>query len=304
VVIPAYNASSTIERTVRSVCAQTFENFEVVVIDDGSTDDTADLVAAIGDPRVRCQSISNGGVSTARNLGLRSAVGEYVAFLDADDCWLPTKLAVQVDALGARPEVGLCFVGIRRVDTELRTIGCTRAQSHDDYCAALLLYSSIVAVSSALVRKEAAESIGGFDPAFSQCADWDFWLRLCRRTPFLAIDELLVLYRMSPDNMSSDIALLERDTFGVLEKFYAEPENASYLPIRQRVLSNHWMICAGSYLHRRQGLHAIRCVVNGLRCDPSNARRPLALPVRWARRTRTRTRSRTRTRPRPRPRQV
>jgi hypothetical protein len=110
------------------------------------------------------------------------------------------------------------------------------------------------------------------------------WLRMSMITSFLPLHEELVLYRSVPGTMSSDPELLERDTFAMLDKFYAEPWSAPYSAIRRRVYANHWMVCAGTYLHARRVGESLRCVRSGLRSDPRTIGRPLSLPFRWARR--------------------
>ena len=212
--------------------------------------------------------------------------------LDADDVWEPKKLERQVEILDERPDVGLCFTAIRRVDEDLRPIGETPAKDYDDFCEALLLYSTVVTgtSSSAVVRTGLARDVGGFDPRFSQCADWDFDIRLSRRTRFAPVDEPLVLYRCFEGNMSSDIGLLERDTFGVLEKFFADDPPARYAALKRRCYSNHWMILSGSYLQAGLPKDSLRCLANGLRLHPGNFRRVAGLPGRRMRRAIARTR--------------
>src|SRR3954454_10267286 len=120
VVVAAYNAARTVGATLDSVLAQSFEDFELIVVDDGSTDDTADVVEARDDPRVTCVRTENAGVSVARNRALGRASGAYVAFLDADDMRQPTKLEQQHRALSERPDVGFCFATTQFVDDDLR----------------------------------------------------------------------------------------------------------------------------------------------------------------------------------------
>lgn len=280
VVIPAYNAERTLRDTVASALAQTLDDLEILVVDDGSHDGTA-AVAGAFDKRVRCLSTPNRGVSRARNTGIETARGRYVAFLDADDQWEPDKLRRQVEVLEADPDVGASYTGIRRVDDALRTTGQTQAVPYPDLCQALLLYSGVVNMSSSVVRRSVAPL---FDPRFSQCADWDYFLRLSRLTRFAAISEALVLYRTSPGRMSSDIGLLERDTFAVLDNFFAGRLGDDYRHLRRRIYSNHWMILSGSYLHAGNPASSLRALATGLALHPANARRPLGAPVRWARR--------------------
>jgi glycosyltransferase involved in cell wall biosynthesis len=282
VVIPAYNAQETLGDTLASALGQSFENLEVIVVDDGSTDGTAEIARGIGDGRVRVLSVRNGGVARARNLGMGAARGALIAFLDADDLWRETKVARQVELLSSEPGVGMCVTAATRIDADGQAIGHIPVWRVADYTEALLLHSMIAGcISCGMVRRTVVDGVGGFDPAFSQSADWDLWLRLSLHTRFEALDDELVLYRTYAGNMSSDIALLERDTFAVLEKFFGNPAAEPYGPLRAHVYSNHWMTCSGSYLHAGQLGASLRCLARGVRDYPANVRRPLGVPWRW-----------------------
>ena len=282
VVIPAYNAQRTVGAAVDSVLAQTFDDLEVVVIDDGSTDHTAEIVAARSDPRLSCVTVENGGVARARNRGVAMTSAPLVAFLDADDLWLPPKLERQVQALRQHPGHGLCFASTELVDDELQQIGANRARPYEDFSEALLLDGNIVSAgsSSVLVERALLKEVGGFDPQLSQCADWDMWLRLSRVTSFLPLEEPLVRYRKVPGTMSANPGRLERDTFILLDKFFARPDAASYRPLERRVYARQWMVCSGTYLHAGRVRDSLRCLAAGLRADPRTIRRPLLLPAR------------------------
>lgn len=282
VVIPAYNAADTLPQTLASLSAQTFADFEAIVIDDGSRDDTAERARACGDPRIRVLSIPNGGVAAARNRGIDETRSELVAFLDADDLWLPDKLALQMEALRAHPGAGICVTSATRIDRDSRPIGPTLFRDPVDVTEALLLDSMIVGcISSGLVRRSLLEQVGGFNPSFSQCADWDLWLRLSLVGRFVALAEPLVQYRSHTGNMSSNLGLLERDTFAVLDGFFADTGSVAYRGLRRRVYSNHWIICGASYAYGGQWIDAFRCLTRGLLVYPPNVSRPLGAPVRW-----------------------
>jgi glycosyltransferase involved in cell wall biosynthesis len=281
VVIPAYNAATTLGPTIESVLAQTRQPDVVIVVDDGSTDDTA-FVAHRFEPKVRCITVENGGVSRARNTGIEAAGTDLVALLDADDLWRPEKLRQQEQALSGAPRAGLCFAATTRVDEGLRHLSEIAAVQFEDFTRALLLFSVVVSgsCSSALVSRAALLESGGFRPEFSQCADWDLWLRLSLVTEFVAVHEPLVLYRSAAGNMSSDVALLERDTFAVLDDFFSTPASGRYRGLRSRAYSNHWMILAGSYHQAGDQRAALRCALRSLALYPANALRPLGFPVR------------------------
>jgi glycosyltransferase involved in cell wall biosynthesis len=290
VIIPAYNAARTVGAAVDSVLAQSFADFELLVIDDGSRDDTAEVVGGREDPRVTCITTDNGGVATARNRGLQRAAGSYVAFLDADDAWAPRKLERQHLAMSERPDVGLVFTSAQLVDHELAPIGEDLAADRPDYTAALLLEGNVVpgGGSSVMARTALIERAGPFDSRLSQCADWDMWLRMSLITSFVAVQEPLTLYRVVSGTMSSDPALLERDTFALLDKFYAQGASAPYERVRRRAYANQSMVCAGTYLHAGRLRSALRCVVAGLRNDPRTVSRLVSLPARWVDRARRR----------------
>jgi len=279
VVIPAYNTAETLEQTLASVSLQTFADFEVLVVDDGSTDDTARVAESFPDSRVQVIRVRHGGAGSARNHGLGRARGDYIALLDADDVWHPDKLRRQVALLDARPAIGMCYTGEKRVDSHMRLIARTAAREYADYCEALLLWGVVIHPPSAvMVRTALARAVGGFDDSLTLVEDWDFWLRLSTITAFAAIADPLVTYRAGH---ARDVRVLERDTFRVLTKFFASDSSRPYLPIRARAYSNQWMLCAGSYLHQGQLGDAIRCLARGLMADPTNLRRPLGLPGRW-----------------------
>jgi len=280
VVIPAYNAEKTLGLTLESVLAQSLDDVEVIVVDDGSTDGTAAVANGVGRP-VRCISMHNGGVSKARNTGIDAATGRYVAFLDADDLWEPSKLQLQVERLDADPVAGASYTGFKRVDDDLNTLSKVPAVSYPDLCQALLLFSAVAKISSSMVERSLPIR---FDPRFSQCADWDYLLRVSQVTRFCAIPDLLVSYRCSPGQMSSDIGLLERDTFAVLDAFFSGALGDPYRHMRRQIYSNHWMILSGSYLHSGNVAASIRSLGLGLTLHPANVRRPLGAPVRWMRR--------------------
>jgi len=285
VVIPAYNAEKYLPTTLRSVLTQTHAPLEVLVVDDGSKDGTAAIAESFGGP-VRCVRQPNGGVSRARNTGISQASGDYIALLDADDVWEPTKLEKQVALLDANPDVGLCFVGMLCVDQDLQPIREVPARDYPDFCEALLLYSCVVSgsCSSVVLRRQVAEEAGGFDPQFSTSADWDYWIRLSRRTRMAPIPELLVKYRVFQGSMSSNPALLERDTFAVLDKFYSDDPPEHYVRLKDRCYSNHWMILSGCFLHAGKTNDSFRCALRALKHYPLNIARPLGLPVRWIKR--------------------
>ncbi len=201
VVIPAYDCEATIGLTIESVLAQTGVSFEVVVVDDGSTDGTAEVVRGFG-PRVRLVSQANGGVGAARNHGLALARGRWVAFCDADDFWEPEKLARQVRVLSRGWPLGLCYTGVQLLDE-------TGAQVHLPWAEPgprpegwafreLLLADNPICTSSVMVDRALVQRLGGFVTDPGQSEDYDMWLKVARHATLAYLPARLTLYRVLP----------------------------------------------------------------------------------------------------------
>lgn len=198
VVIPTYNRAALLEKAIASVLAQTVQLGAIVVVDDGSTDDSRERVLALAaqDPRIVLQAQSNAGANAARNAGIASATTALIAFLDSDDRWAPEKVARQLDALRSRPEAVASFTGILAVDGE-------RPLYRYDIPADLTLeeirrHNVLGTTSSLMVRTDVVRTVGGFDPALPSCQDWDLYLRLRRTGPFATVLEDLVFYEDGP----------------------------------------------------------------------------------------------------------
>lgn len=220
VVIPAYNAGPFIERTLRSVIAQTYPSIEIIVVDDGSTDTTRAIACRVAeaDARVKVISVANGGVARARNIGIEASRGEYVAFLDADDLWHPTKIALQVAALEAAgdPSWAASYTLSRSINADDLTRRPDPNRYRSGYILAQHLFARFVGNgSSLLVRRSAALAIGGFDPSYADAGiggseDLDFELKIAARYRIAAVPQFLVGYRHHPGNMSSNHVRMSR----------------------------------------------------------------------------------------------
>jgi len=279
VVIPAFNAEKYLAAAIDSVLAQTTLPLEIVVVDDGSTDGTAAIARSYGGI-VRCISQENRGLSEARNRGMREAAGDVIALLDADDLWLPEKLQAQIEQMSEG--VVACFTECEHFTDRGPIATRQPAPRLDNLVEHLLLASCVVGPpSAALIRSAALGRAGLFDPQFSQCADWDMWIRLARVGEVRVVPRRLVRYRIHEANMSRDVALLEKDTFAVLEKFFRTSDDPRLHTMRRHIESNHWMILSGSYLHAGSVRQSLRCLVRALIFYPPNAARALGAPLRW-----------------------
>lgn len=220
VLIPACNAAATLRQTLQSVERQSFRDLEVIVVDDGSHDDTARVAAEVSahDARFRLVRQANAGVAAARNAALALARGRWIAPLDADDLWHPDKLARQVQgAEAAQPATVLVYSW--SVDIDERSQVTSRRLDLDrfegDAYAALVLTNFIGNASVPLIRREALVGVGGWDPslrarAAQGCEDWQLYLRLAEVGDFLLAPGFLVGYRHSAGSMSRDVAEMRR----------------------------------------------------------------------------------------------
>lgn len=199
VVIPAYNAASFLPRCLESVFAQTLKPEEVLVIDDGSTDNTAALSEEMGARVVRRK---NGGLSAARNTGIKTASSEWIALLDADDRWAPEKLERQAACAGS--DTVLVYTGVRMFDDS----GVLEESSAIDAISAreMLRYSNPITPSSVLVRRKALMQDGGFREDIRACEDWEMWYRLQRLGQFVAVPGALTDYYVHPNSLSANPA--------------------------------------------------------------------------------------------------
>ena len=217
VVIPTRNRARMVCEAVDGVLAQTFRDLEVIVVDDGSTDDTPRAIPArYGDrSRVRFLRQAHRGVSAARNRGIAESRSEFVALLDDDDCWRPEKLARQVATLEAEPAAALCFsdVRYRGGDKDGKTFFEVTAYDGDLSFPRLLLENFIVTPSTVLLRREKLGPAPHFREELREAEDWEFFLRLRLRHPFVCEPTALTLYRQHAEN-----------------KYYRQP-----YPVRQRI---------------------------------------------------------------------
>lgn len=281
VIIPTYNSARYICETIDSVLSQTYKNFEILVIDDGSTDNTRNRLKQY-ENSINYTYKKNEGVSIARNYGIEKAKGEYLAFLDSDDIWKPTKLEKQINTIENQSEAIACFTLTEYFDESGNVVNKSEFPNYADLTEALLLYSCVIGPpSSFMMHRSIFEKIGGFDPNFSQCADWDMWLRLTKFGKVICLDEYLVQYRHHANNMSKNIELLEKDTIAVLNKFFANNSVIEYENILNETYSNNWLMLSGSYLHIGSVSKSLKCLVKGIRFYPQNLYYPLRLPRRW-----------------------
>jgi len=206
VVVPTYNRAHMLGRSIRSILAQTFQDFEIIVVDDGSTDDTQKVVRSFGDRRIRyVQHDENKGEAAARNTGIRLAKGEYIASQDSDDEWLPEKLAKQVEVLdNSPPDVGVVYTGFWKSHDGRKTyIPFSWVKHPNGNIHKQLLRGNFIGSPVTLIRKGCFEKVGMFDERLANVVDWEMWIRISKYYHFRYVAEPLVIAYYHSENISS-----------------------------------------------------------------------------------------------------
>lgn len=248
VIIATYNAIAYLPSTVDSVIQQTFTDFEVLIVDDGSTDETVEWVSKLVDPRVRLISQANQGVAVARNQGIMGAQGEYVAFLDADDLWEPTKLEKQVKCLEENPQVGLVNTSIVNIDEQGKPLGAVNASDIEGNVLKYIVEENLILCGSApMVRRSCLEAVQGFDQKLMSAEDWDLWIRLAARYDFAVVREPLVLYRQHLNSKSNNIERHLKHRLKVIDKTF-ETVARNLQPLKQRSVGRAYLSVAWKLL--------------------------------------------------------
>lgn len=242
VVIPAYNKADLTVYAVESVLKQTYSNVEIIVIDDGSTDQTRDRLAAFGS-RIKYVHKENGGACSARNAGIRLAQGDYVAFLDCDDLYADSKIQKCVDYLQRHPNAGLVHTDAYFIDAKGSITGQyahRKSQMCQGQIAAELILGNFICNSTPVIRKKCFESAGLFDESFFIPADWDMWLRVSEVAQVGYIDEPLTRYRVTDNYTFNRIEQAEREELIVIEKFFERHLDLDGR-FKGQVLSNYYL---------------------------------------------------------------
>lgn len=240
VILPVFNGKNTILETIKSVLSQTITDLELIIINDGSTDSTLHEIEQIDDPRIQVLSFENAGVATSRNRGISQAKGEFLTFIDADDLWVTDKLEKQVAAICSNPQSAVVYSWTRYIDPCGKFIqdGWCNTDSGDVYCK-LATGCFIENGSNILLRKTACDLIGGFNPLLTPTEDWDFYLRLAEKFDFVCVPEPQILYRVSPNSLSSNLLRMERSGIQTLKQaFHRSPDRLR--SVRDQSLYNYY----------------------------------------------------------------
>lgn len=240
VVIPAYNSAALLPRCLDSVLAQTLAAAEVLVVDDGSSDNTAEAVSRYGEA-VRLLRQPNGGPGVARNSGISAANGDWIAFLDADDQWVPNKLERQIECAHSHPDAGLIYCDAIVLDADGTATGEFLADKGpaSGWVFDRLLHSFFVLPSTALVRRRLLVEAGMFSAHLRRVEDYDLWLRLARVCPFQLVPEALTFYQRQENSSSKDLAAMAKVEIELFRSLLQQDlSSAQRRAARQRLARN------------------------------------------------------------------
>jgi glycosyltransferase involved in cell wall biosynthesis len=271
IIIPAYNAEEYLAETVESVLNQTNSDLELIVVIDGATDNTENIAHTYeSDNRVKVISKINSGVSDTRNVGFSASKGEYIAFLDADDVWLPERLAKMKLAFDENKKIGLVHTDMAIIDEKSIKNGNVLTGKEGDLLDSLLLWdgTNIPGPSSVLVKREVIEKVGGFDTRLSTAADQEFFFRVASKYKIGRIAEPLGLYRVHNQNMHQNIALMEKDH--VMAYRIAKEHNLfKSQSFRRKCFAKLYLILAGSWWKEGNNkLRAIQFIIKSVFTSP------------------------------------
>ncbi|HLA96664.1 MAG TPA: glycosyltransferase [Pyrinomonadaceae bacterium] len=284
VIIPNYNYASYLREAIDSVLAQTYQDVEIIVVDDGSSDNSKEILDSYAN-RITTIFQKNQGVSAARNNGVASSSGEFVAFLDADDFWLPMKLEKQMLRFESDPTIGFVHSSMTLINSEGTVVG-SETDGMEGYVAdALLKFETGVicgAASTGVVRRSIFRQLGGFDTRLSTAADWDFCYRVATKSNIAFVADELVAYRVHGSNMHGNIVAMEHDMLLGYEKAFADGATVN----RRECYGNLHMVLAGSYLYAGNYGALLKHTVLSLWYRPANFSYFAAFPLRrYSRRT-------------------
>jgi hypothetical protein len=291
VIIPTYNRRQLVAEAVESVLAQTYRPLEVIVIDDGSTDGTEEALRRFGD-QIRHLTQANAGVAAARNLGIGAATGDYIALLDADDLWAPTKIAKQVEVLERSPKAGVVYCGVWSVNVQTGEQFKSRCDPtvRGDIRRKLLLRNRVT-TSSLLIRRACFETVGRFDQTLRGSEDRDLWIRISRHFHYECVPEPLVTYRIFGDNLSAKIRMMHDCQMEVVRRaFRDDPVDGGNFLLRRRSLAHVHFDTGEEYLQAQAYGPALAHLLQAIRLWPLERRhyiflarvllrRPVIVPV-------------------------
>jgi len=251
VIIPTYNRGWILKEAIDSVLAQDFTDFELIVVDDGSNDNTHDILNFYKEDILVLQQ-ENKGVSSARNRGIVSASGKFIAFLDSDDLWLPKKLSMQLDFFNANPDALICQTEEKWLRNGIRVNPKKRHKKLSGDIFEPSLYLCLVSPSAVMIKRSLFKKTGMFDESLPACEDYDIWLRISSRDPVYLIDTPLIIKRGGHDDQLSRSSGLDRYRIQSLKKI-----------IESHLLTDEQSMAEVKVLKKKCTIYANGCLKRG-----------------------------------------
>ena len=251
IIIPTYNRAHLIGRAIETALGQAYQNIEIIVIDDASSDETSKEMDKLKDERIKyIRHINNKGPAAARTTGIRAARGTYIAFLDSDDEWLPEKLEKQIKIMeGTSPEVGVIYTGCRRImKGKEYYIPNSKIRKKEGYIFNTVLRFYMIYMSSVVIKSDVFRSVGLFDEGLPAIAEWDLWIRISKQYLFKYINEQLVISYYTSKSMSTDRRNSCRAAEIILRKHFKE-----FIKNKEALIKIlYWIVRSniGDFLHK------------------------------------------------------
>lgn len=288
VIIPAYNAARFLPAALESVETQTFEDWQIVLVNDGSTDNTAELVAPYRErlgEKLRYIQQPNAGLPAARNAAIRNSSAEFLALLDADDIWLPCRLEESLKSFEGRPETGLSYGMIRCIDEHGITNGmCDRRQKHAEGRVAAHIYTRHINLPCPTItfRRKCVDEVGLFDETMRATEDRDMWFRIALKYEVRFVERVIAHYRLSANSMSTDLNRMLTAQLQFVEKHRGSPGCGAWQ--RRVALGLIYRQQADALAARRQPSAALKSSLRALALNPldrGNARAAVSIGLQW-----------------------
>ena len=256
VIIPIYQRAHLVSQTIESVLAQTYTDYEIIVVNDGSTDNTKEVLACFGN-KITTIHQENKGVSAARNTGINAAKGLYIAFLDSDDLWQPNKLEKQLAFFESNPKIGLVYSDAFFFNEKgVLPDKWTSVYPPPPVWQFLALFGrNFILTSTVVVRRECLDEVGLFDETLKSCEDYDLWLRIIEKFPIYFLNEPLGYYRQSANSLDSNREQMLATNLRAREKAFSRNPELRNLPliVLDFCLYDHYLNLAYYYIRRYQG---------------------------------------------------
>ena len=277
VIIPTYNRALLLQKAIQSVLDQTFQDFEIIVVNNYSIDNTIEVVRSFNDKRIKIINIRNEGIiARSRNRGLKESQGNYIAFLDSDDLWLPEKLEKQVELLDSNKELGLVYSDSYIIDEEDNFEKNTYSQNFKPFRGNVLnelLYNNFIPLLTAIIRKEVLNKVGVFNPKYKIAQDHDLFLRIAEYYPVDFIEQSLAKYRVHDENFSRNIEILINENFQIIKYWLNKSKNKNFSRgrIKRKKIDLYYSLLV-YYFINHENRKAIRESINLIKLFPYSLR--------------------------------